>query len=211
MVRRLPRRHAIAFRMRFGLDGGKPATFPEIGAELGVSAPRARQLATKAIVLMAREWSLSERHRPSSRSASRTMIELVAEHARIQHEARERREAIMDKRFWKPTLATLLKMLRQVLLERTREGRPTPRTEIEGAIMWSLAKKGRELHPFVVDRAFDHAVDAGRIVRIGPKRWLWHDPSTVPDADAAAVAAMRLPPDPTAAHARTPPDQDGFA
>lgn len=45
----LPSREAKILRMRFGLDDGKTATLEEIGAHLGVTRERVRQLETKAL------------------------------------------------------------------------------------------------------------------------------------------------------------------
>jgi RNA polymerase primary sigma factor len=51
-VESLPTREAEVLRYRFGLDGAAPMTFNQVGAILGVSRERVRQLETRALKLM---------------------------------------------------------------------------------------------------------------------------------------------------------------
>jgi len=50
LVQRLPERLRVVIVARYGLDGRAPAIYRQIGATLGVSAERARQLHTEALV-----------------------------------------------------------------------------------------------------------------------------------------------------------------
>jgi RNA polymerase sigma factor (sigma-70 family) len=50
LVQRLPRRLCYVVVTRYGLDGTPPATYRQIGAALGLSGERARQLHTEALV-----------------------------------------------------------------------------------------------------------------------------------------------------------------
>jgi len=50
LVQRLPERLRVVVIARYGLDGRSPAVYRQIGATLGVSAERARQLLIEALV-----------------------------------------------------------------------------------------------------------------------------------------------------------------
>jgi RNA polymerase sigma factor (sigma-70 family) len=50
LVQRLPRRLRTVVVTRYGLDGHRPALYRQIGAALGLSGERARQLHTEALV-----------------------------------------------------------------------------------------------------------------------------------------------------------------
>ena len=52
LVGRLPRRLRYVVITRYGLDGREPALYRQIGAKLGVTGERARQLHTEALVWM---------------------------------------------------------------------------------------------------------------------------------------------------------------
>ena len=52
LVRRLPERLRAVVVARYGLDGRSPAIYRQIGATLGISGERARQLHTEALVWM---------------------------------------------------------------------------------------------------------------------------------------------------------------
>lgn len=68
LVGRLPRRLRYVVITRYGLDGHEPALYRQIGAKLGITGERARQLHTEALVWMChpghsyRLRSLLERH-----------------------------------------------------------------------------------------------------------------------------------------------------
>jgi DNA-directed RNA polymerase sigma subunit (sigma70/sigma32) len=68
LVGHLPRRLRYVVIRRYGLDGHQPALYRQIGAQLGVTGERARQLHTEALVWMRhpghsyRLRSLLERH-----------------------------------------------------------------------------------------------------------------------------------------------------
>lgn len=49
LLRRVPSRARKVLRMRYGLDGGEPRTLEQVGAEVGVSKERVRQIQLKAI------------------------------------------------------------------------------------------------------------------------------------------------------------------
>ncbi|QDS90315.1 RNA polymerase sigma factor RpoS [Rosistilla ulvae] len=53
MLGRLESREATVIKMRFGLDGSEPHTLKEIGAELGLTRERVRQIETEALNRMA--------------------------------------------------------------------------------------------------------------------------------------------------------------
>ena len=50
LVQRLPERLRYVVVSRYGLDGAPPAAYRQIGATLGLSGERARQLHTEALV-----------------------------------------------------------------------------------------------------------------------------------------------------------------
>jgi RNA polymerase sigma factor (sigma-70 family) len=52
LVGRLPRRLRYVVIRRYGLDGHEPALYRQIGAQLGITGERARQLHTEALVWM---------------------------------------------------------------------------------------------------------------------------------------------------------------
>ena len=53
LLDKLETREATVVKMRFGLDGGEPHTLKEIGAELGLTRERVRQIETEALNRMA--------------------------------------------------------------------------------------------------------------------------------------------------------------
>lgn len=58
-LRRLPSRERDVLLMRYALEGGEERSFAEIGAHLGVSAERARQLEQRALVRLREDPELS--------------------------------------------------------------------------------------------------------------------------------------------------------
>ncbi len=56
----LPPAQAKVITLRYGLDGAEPATFAEVGAALGVSRERARQLEARALARLRRLPALAE-------------------------------------------------------------------------------------------------------------------------------------------------------
>ncbi len=56
IVNRLPPRDAQVLRWRFGLEGATPLTLAEVGAALGVSRERARQLEERALKRLKEAW-----------------------------------------------------------------------------------------------------------------------------------------------------------
>lgn len=55
-MNRLPERDAQVLRWRFGLEGATPLTLAEVGAALGVSRERARQLEERALKRLKEAW-----------------------------------------------------------------------------------------------------------------------------------------------------------
>ncbi|MCX7750052.1 MAG: RNA polymerase sigma factor RpoD/SigA [Candidatus Bipolaricaulota bacterium] len=56
IVNQLPERDAQVLRWRFGLEGATPLTLAEVGAALGVSRERARQLEERALKRLKEVW-----------------------------------------------------------------------------------------------------------------------------------------------------------
>jgi RNA polymerase sigma factor (sigma-70 family) len=59
LIDKLPDREALIVRMRFGLYDGRPRTLDEIGAQLGLTRERIRQLEKLALAKL-RHPSISE-------------------------------------------------------------------------------------------------------------------------------------------------------
>jgi RNA polymerase sigma factor (sigma-70 family) len=75
LVRRLPRRLQQVVAARYGLDGSPPVIYRQIGAALGLSGERARQLHTEALV-----WLRHPAH-------SQTLRSLLGRHTVADYEA----------------------------------------------------------------------------------------------------------------------------
>ncbi len=56
LVEGLPQREAVVLRMRYGLDDGNPRTLAQVGAVLGVSRERVRQLEGRAVQRLRDTW-----------------------------------------------------------------------------------------------------------------------------------------------------------
>jgi RNA polymerase primary sigma factor len=65
-VARLPRRERVVVENRFGIDGREPLTFEELGALLGVSRERARQLEHAALLRLRRRMATAAPQRPAA-------------------------------------------------------------------------------------------------------------------------------------------------
>ncbi|MCG2768399.1 MAG: hypothetical protein L6435_08455, partial [Anaerolineae bacterium] len=64
----LPERLRVVIVARYGLEGRDPAIYRQIGATLGISGERARQLHTEALVCEAFVWLRHPAHSQTLRS-----------------------------------------------------------------------------------------------------------------------------------------------
>ena len=82
-MERLEPREADIIRLRFGLDGIDPLTLEEVGAKIGVTRERVRQLQELAIRKLRKEMSSMERPRSSEELRHEALVE---QHKRVMEE-----------------------------------------------------------------------------------------------------------------------------
>jgi DNA-directed RNA polymerase sigma subunit (sigma70/sigma32) len=75
LIRRLPPRLRQVVVTRYGLEGSPPATYRQIGSQLGISGERAHQLYTEALV-----WSKMPDRAMRHPAHSQTLRSLLGRH-----------------------------------------------------------------------------------------------------------------------------------
>jgi len=83
ILERLEPREADIIRLRFGLDGIDPLTLEQVGAKIGVTRERVRQLQELAIRKLRKEMSSMERPRSSEELRHEALVE---QHKRVMEE-----------------------------------------------------------------------------------------------------------------------------
>lgn len=91
LVAGLPARLGVVIRLRYGLDGGGEATFPQIGAALGVTKQRAEQLHREALLCLSDPASSAALRQHAGRNTAADYRAYLARRRAWQRRGRSRR------------------------------------------------------------------------------------------------------------------------